>query len=571
MLDFGGVYVRFLCTHMLFVNMPDALNICINWTWFLLILLMATRNQAFTQKTGNWKDIFLSSVRKTMFWTLARRSCCIHAKLQLGPNMPKCFLMYIASNPRASPVRNMGASMAIFSSHGIKKGTFVEPCRAEPLRKLKAWNILTNFACGKCLLWFRVWVSLCRVSHVYVIYVAFWVSKCQNIRKWNNWNKARCRFLLVEVRQQYLCKALHVEKSCRSALTALPLNGIYSPELGRLTFTSTRCSIKLSGPKHYTECPRVHWVGVTWLICEQLPWRHYARDVEVPTPAYGLDCWALLLLCDPGFYQARTVISTFHRLLDKQPALLRLWADYMTSWHGSDTQGPFGKLLEITRQIGWSINVPCLCDHDGVRWDITHCDLALLRKAVSDAWVQRLAADVAKRSDFAGLAGIDHEVLKRAQSRLLPADRAWLSTLRDGTFVEPKQQAKYDLSKSTLCPHCNQPDSVYHRTFVCPAFAALRDPFHDVVSLATTMPTSLCATPTKSQSTSWPVPPGTLPAIRRGWDYCYPPYGRAHPPLHGRVLQASGHSSLFTGSVLRCQCNPWPRHCVRYLRGSDPN
>ena len=209
-------------------------------------------------------------------------------------------------------------------------------------------------------------------------------------------------------------------------------------------------------------------------------------------PGIRLGLLSPALPCDPGYYQVWTVISTFYRLLRKQPSLLQLWADYMASWQGLDTQGPFSKLLEITRQIGWSISVPWLCDHDGVQWDLTHCDLLLLRKAVSDAWVQKLAADVAQRADFDGLKGIDYEVLKRAQSRLLPADKSWLSTLRDGTFVEPKQQAKFDLSKNSLCLHCNQPDSVYHRTFVCLALAALRVPFQEVVAIAPTLSTSLC-------------------------------------------------------------------------------
>ena len=31
------------------------------------------------------------------------------------------------------------------------------------------------------------------------------------MHKWHNWEKAPCRFLLVQARQQYLCKALRVD------------------------------------------------------------------------------------------------------------------------------------------------------------------------------------------------------------------------------------------------------------------------------------------------------------------------------------------------------------------------
>lgn len=105
--------------------------------------------------------------------------------------------------------------------------------------------------------------------------------------------------------------------------------------------------------------------------------------------------------------------------------------------------------------------------------------------------MQKLAADVAHRGDFQGLQGIDHEVLHRAGSRLLPSDKAWLVPLRDGTFVEPKQQAKYDYTKKLNCEHCGAPDSVAHRVYACPAFVEARAPFQDLIDLGVSVPESL--------------------------------------------------------------------------------
>ena len=171
--------------------------------------------------------------------------------------------------------------------------------------------------------------------------------------------------------------------------------------------------------------------------------------------------------------------------------IVGLWAHYMHIWNGEDTQGPFGKLIEVMRQIGWAVQVPELIDQDGVPWDLTTCGLRGLRRTLEDSWIQKIAADVSHRLDFHGLEGIDYEVLQRAQNKLLPADRAWLLPLRDGTFIEPRQQAKYDLTRTLNCEYCGASDSVAHRTFECPAFANARLPFQDLVDLGGSVPAAL--------------------------------------------------------------------------------
>ncbi len=196
-------------------------------------------------------------------------------------------------------------------------------------------------------------------------------------------------------------------------------------------------------------------------------------------------------LCDPGFYQCWMVLSTLRRLIDKQPSLLQLWSRYMSQWTGEDTQGPFGKLVEITQQLGWSIQIPHLQDHDGVQWHLQECDFSAFRRTLEEAWIQRIAADAARRRDFQGLDGVDYDVLRKAQAGLLPHEKAALLPLRDGTFVEPRQQAKFDLSKEVHCEWCGAPDSVAHRTFECRAFQTSREQYQDLVNLRSSVPDSL--------------------------------------------------------------------------------
>ena len=196
-------------------------------------------------------------------------------------------------------------------------------------------------------------------------------------------------------------------------------------------------------------------------------------------------------LCDPGYFQAYTVLTTFKRMLQKQPTLELMWGKYMYHWTGTLTQGPFGKLLEITRMIGWQVCPPHLMDHDGVLWHLSTCDQSGLIRTLREAWAQFVAADLVRRKDFAGLQGVDYDVLQMAQRKLLPHDRAWLSVLRAGTFVDQHQQAKYDVSKAIRCPFCGALDSVDHRTFHCPRIHAERTPFLDLVAAAGSWPIAL--------------------------------------------------------------------------------
>ena len=80
------------------------------------------------------------------------------------------------------------------------------------------------------------------------------------------------------------------------------------------------------------------------------------------------------MLCDPGYFQAFTVVTTFQRMLRKQDHLAIMWKSYMAKWDGTITQGPFGKLIEITCSLGWQIDPPLLLDHDGVQWHLATCN-----------------------------------------------------------------------------------------------------------------------------------------------------------------------------------------------------
>ena len=68
---------------------------------------------------------------------------------------------------------------------------------------------------------------------------------------------------------------------------------------------------------------------------------------------------------DPGYYQLRTCLFDFRRLVDKCPDILHMWRCYMQHFDGTATSGPFFKLIDLFGQLGWRFTaVPGFVDHD---------------------------------------------------------------------------------------------------------------------------------------------------------------------------------------------------------------
>ena len=170
---------------------------------------------------------------------------------------------------------------------------------------------------------------------------------------------------------------------------------------------------------------------------------------------------------DPGYYQAHHVLTTFRRMAIKQPGIVDLWTSYMEHYDGKVHQGPFSKLLEICQQLRWTLEPPNVLDRHGniLQW-LTMDDIAF-SKILEEAWTWKIWEDVSDRKDFQGLFGIDKRVVRAAQAKLAWHHKSTIAVLQDGTFVEARYHAKYDLSKQAQCPLCGEPDSLEHRCTSC--------------------------------------------------------------------------------------------------------
>ena len=198
------------------------------------------------------------------------------------------------------------------------------------------------------------------------------------------------------------------------------------------------------------------------------------------------------LEADPGFYQLWSSIRDLRRLALKDPAVLRLWTEYMLHFSGRLYQGPFSKLVQVLSQIGWRVATPpIVIDHDGLLHDLLNAPCSLLRQQCEQGWLNYVAIQHQHRHSMRDLDGIDVSLLRADLNRLSPLDLARVCALRSGAFMFGACHMKYDASQDGLCPLCRVLDDHEHRVCKCPRFAEARRPFAWVCELWPTLPCCL--------------------------------------------------------------------------------
>eukprot|EP00435_Cladocopium_sp_Y103_P044499 s111_g12.t1 len=207
--------------------------------------------------------------------------------------------------------------------------------------------------------------------------------------------------------------------------------------------------------------------------------------------------------CDPGFYQLWTVLTTFRRLIQKQPVLLDLWDAFLHRFRGGQSHGPFGKILDSFGQVGWSVETNGFHDHDGYFISWFALSDAALRRIAEDAWAQHVAREVNKRQDFADLEGIDLQIFQHRQRKLDGKERKFLQPIQDGSFLDAKSQSKFDVSKQALCLDCGVPDTHAHRCSSCTRFREVHARHRIILQLWDSLPCSLTHHLLPSRNPEW--------------------------------------------------------------------
>ena len=176
---------------------------------------------------------------------------------------------------------------------------------------------------------------------------------------------------------------------------------------------------------------------------------------------------------DPGLWRAQQTLHAFRRLVRKEPRLFALWKQFMASYRGDLFSGPFSQIITVVCQLGWHVDPPFLCDHDGVHHDLFSLDSRLLDSLIYDAWLQHVACQVVHRKTMDDLEGLDHVLAPGASASLDALQMSLVSALQSGAFLGAASHCRYDFSQFGSCPHCGCDDTPAH-WLSCPRYDSIR-------------------------------------------------------------------------------------------------
>eukprot|EP00435_Cladocopium_sp_Y103_P066709 s345_g29.t1 len=111
--------------------------------------------------------------------------------------------------------------------------------------------------------------------------------------------------------------------------------------------------------------------------------------------------------CDPGFYQAWSVLCTFRRVAHKRPLFLQLWENCMESFDGNTKQVPSPSCLKSVACCIGQLQYPnwqIIMEFGSAGWK----SMTILYDGVLEAWSWKVYRKVHQKKDYVGLVGIDH-------------------------------------------------------------------------------------------------------------------------------------------------------------------
>ena len=178
-------------------------------------------------------------------------------------------------------------------------------------------------------------------------------------------------------------------------------------------------------------------------------------------------------MADPGFYDLKTGVITFIRLLRKSTTLLELWNYEHQQANGRTHPGPLTTLQCRLDQLHWHVlSPPLVIDHEGYTHDFASPDVHFLCDQLYDGWLQHVARNV-KHKTMHDLRGVERHLAILDHGKLRQVDFHRVLALQSGAFLSAAQHAKYDVNKSADCSVCGVTDDRKH-WLECPRFLEFR-------------------------------------------------------------------------------------------------
>ena len=146
-------------------------------------------------------------------------------------------------------------------------------------------------------------------------------------------------------------------------------------------------------------------------------------------------------------------------------------------------------LLERIHSLGWHVS-PCgqVFDQFGM-FSLFQVSVAELKMRACFAWLQVIDAAVAHRPGFSGLARCDPEHTRKFLQSLKMPDRALMHKALNGTHITQNGLKHCQKADHDICQFCGSSDSRFHRFWICPYFARMREECtDDLWALLPTLP-----------------------------------------------------------------------------------
>ena len=179
-------------------------------------------------------------------------------------------------------------------------------------------------------------------------------------------------------------------------------------------------------------------------------------------------------LADPGFVALRESFLDARRMAHKESFALAL--DSIAAGQTAAVPGPASILVARANSVGisWQLPSQAFCDTFG-HLDPWTCSPQELDFRLCWAWQLCVAATLQHRKGFQGLVSVDPALSRRVVASLSPEDKAFIRVARNSAFYTQDALHHFEEGETPHCHHCGSLDSVRHRVYDCPHFAAARE------------------------------------------------------------------------------------------------
>eukprot|EP00435_Cladocopium_sp_Y103_P031817 s28_g8.t1 len=198
------------------------------------------------------------------------------------------------------------------------------------------------------------------------------------------------------------------------------------------------------------------------------------------SPAIALSCTKGGIL-DPEFWlTVKALFTARHFLLTQKPDHVQMFFRLCSKFQGTLSQvcGPASALAFLLRQLTLQLDAQgCLHVTAFLKFPILRVSKKRLLRYLEDAWMNKLIVMHTARFKWFHFPDISRVGTTKCLQAFADTKRWQLIREIAGGYQTASQKQKWLTTESGLCPHCNQPDSRYHRLVECPLGAHIREPY----------------------------------------------------------------------------------------------